>query len=904
MADPTYPLETYSLASFCAVCRDLFDEEDTLSFVEFNLTGVLHGYQASVDLLKNRISSREELDLTTSRDIDSFIAIDEDLLIHSTPATIWPISKYEDTLTTTLRVKYAFENDRGPQLEHVHLIPNLGIIKWGVHNLIRVLFPNLHGINHTVAPELQAEFYELGMRPTLVQLLEDRAADLPPTVEAELIRARSWSGRLSLSSRTLPDYALDQFGDLLRQNLEENNVKWAKGLVFLHQIRGVKNSSFHPPDSQITALTALQRFLAQNNMEYNTLVGKWCYADIGLEIASTDQRCLSWRTDGHSLLVQHFLQISPAHARRITTLGSSKYNPDPLSHKMDSAGFRITPGARAEGPFKVAYVQAYTTDKALTYARDGHHVAKHITALQILQGHGERFVDNMYTIYRSAANVNYSVARFEARVHLDFADEVLLNPDPEVLRRSLFRFTREEFWGFKTWRALALKYIVEWQAKGIPDLRLKESALLLTAACAWMLNSLHATPDVHSASRELIEAIFPRIRRDEAELRYLPYPMRISVREEEEESDEDEVMDVEEREDRRRVVRRQPADDEYDDEDDDEAVTSRRSVAMHPNRSLAALDDGEEEELATLVRGEDLVPHAPFGVFFLRELRSNGPPVPRLLTKHIYLSDRAFQVIFGKGRHDINALIHQSSTILPAHPGRLHNKTRQVLLPLPSHNALPLNFALEEEGHALEPMARDDGSDNDSDIEEVQPDPLAGGLNAELDRVASQFFRDLLSLSPNRNGVRDAPYITIPADEIEKVTLETFQIANLSEIWVDVQLVYATEAAWTKNFDHLFPPKGVKKSGTTQTFSMAAYFRHWEQIKERLSDDSAKKARKALFKIYDRMSWAPFTYSYRIWQTRSDMKRFRKPSGLQGPAPQILFKSGLAQWEGVDVQQW
>ncbi|KAH6899433.1 hypothetical protein BKA70DRAFT_1527174 [Coprinopsis sp. MPI-PUGE-AT-0042] len=833
MADPTYPLETYSLASFCAVCRDLFDEEDTLSFVEFNLTGVLHGYQASVDLLKNRISSREELDLTTSRDIDSFIAIDEDLLIHSTPATIWPISKYEDTLTTTLRVKYAFENDRGPQLEHVHLIPNLGIIKWGVHNLIRVLFPNLHGINHTVAPELQAEFYELGMRPTLVQLLEDRAADLPPTVEAELIRARSWSGRLSLSSRTLPDYALDQFGDLLRQNLEENNVKWAKGLVFLHQIRGVKNSSFHPPDSQITALTALQRFLAQNNMEYNTLVGKWCYADIGLEIASTDQRCLSWRTDGHSLLVQHFLQISPAHARRITTLGSSKYNPDPLSHKMDSAGFRITPGARAEGPFKVAYVQAYTTDKALTYARDGHHVAKHITALQILQGHGERFVDNMYTIYRSAANVNYSVARFEARVHLDFADEVLLNPDPEVLRRSLFRFTREEFWGFKTWRALALKYIVEWQAKGIPDLRLKESALLLTAACAWMLNSLHATPDVHSASRELIEAIFPRIRRDEAELRYLPYPMRISVREEEEESDEDEVMDVEEREDRRRVVRRQPADDEYDDEDDDEAVTQG------------------EEELATLVRGEDLVPHAPF-----------------------------------------------------AHPGRLHNKTRQVLLPLPSHNALPLNFALEEEGHALEPMARDDGSDNDSDIEEVQPDPLAGGLNAELDRVASQFFRDLLSLSPNRNGVRDAPYITIPADEIEKVTLETFQIANLSEIWVDVQLVYATEAAWTKNFDHLFPPKGVKKSGTTQTFSMAAYFRHWEQIKERLSDDSAKKARKALFKIYDRMSWAPFTYSYRIWQTRSDMKRFRKPSGLQGPAPQILFKSGLAQWEGVDVQQW
>ncbi|KAH6905688.1 hypothetical protein BKA70DRAFT_1291807 [Coprinopsis sp. MPI-PUGE-AT-0042] len=188
-------------------------------------------------------------------------------------------------------------------------------------------------------------------------------------------------------------------------------------------------------------------------------------------------------------------------------------------------------------------------------------------------------------------------------------------------------------------------------------------------------------------------------------------------------------------------------------------------------------------------------------------------------------------------------------------------------------------------------MARDDGSDNDSDIE-------------ELDRVASQFFRDLLSLSPNRNGVRDAPYITIPQDQLANVTLETFQIANLSDIWIDVQLVYATETAWTKNFDHLFPPKGVKKSGTIQTFYMGRLFSTLGTIKERLSDDSAKKARKALFKIYDRMSWAPFSYSYRIWQTRSDMKRFRKPSGLQGPAPQILFKGGLAQWEVVDVQRW
>lgn len=462
MADPTYELDPYTLKQFCDTSSALFDE-DIPTFIHFNLTGVMNQQQAYIELLNHRISDSPSLNFTTSRDYDSLIAVADDVLVRETSATIWPIAKYEDTLRSSLRVKYSFTNRQvilissfivpllklrmqGLQEDHLHCIPNLGVMKWGVHNLVRVLFPNLYGTARYVTAEQQADFYEYGMRPTLCQLLGDRAADLPPTVEAELIRARSWSGRLSLGSRTLPDYALEQFGDLLRQNLDANGIEWAQDLVFLHQIRGVKNTSFHPPASQTIASEAFRRFLTQNNIRYDDLLGIWCFVDVGLEISLPDGSCLGWSTDGHALLIQVFLEISAANARRITSLGSSKYVRDPLSHLMGASGFRITPGVRAEGPHEAAYIQAYSTDKSLTYAHESGHFAKFVTAAQILRGQGERFAEEMYRIYRAAAETNHSAARLEVRVPLEHASNVLLNPSVDLLRRSLLRFTPEEFW--------------------------------------------------------------------------------------------------------------------------------------------------------------------------------------------------------------------------------------------------------------------------------------------------------------------------------------------------------------------------------------------------------------------------------------------------------------------------
>lgn len=459
--------------------------------------------------------------------------------------------------------------------------------------------------------------------------------------------------------------------------------------------------------------------------------------------------------------------------------------------------------------------------------------------------------------------------------------------------------------GFKAWRALAIKFVIEGQAAGSPEFRLKEPALLLTAGCSWLLNSLNATPDVRSASRELIEAIFPRVRKDEAEDRYLPYPMALPDAHEEEEGDDDDERAAPAP--RRTNPRNAGIDDDVDDDGEGEdGLGHQRGVTttavFHPNRHFVEVEDQEEAELATLVRGEDLVPHVPFGVFFLRELKLDNVPIPRLRYRRIYLSDRAFKLVFEATRDEVSQNVRRSTIIAPSNPERLANKTRQVLLPRPPTSALPLNFDLQAQGFELEPMPVDNGSDVDSDVDEDQPDDLADGLDVELDRLCSQFFRDLISLSPNRGKGRDSPYTKVPKHEFDKTTVELFQELDLDAVWTDAQVARGGTAEWKKNFDNLFPPKDVQKSGSTQNFKLSAYYVHWEKIKNRLSDDAAKAARKMVFRVYNQMEWAPYTYTWRIWQTRSDKGGFKKPSGIPGAAPQLLVKPGAAvRWVRSDV---
>jgi hypothetical protein len=313
--------------------------------------------------------------------------------------------------------------------------------------MIRVLFPALcaDGRSSSLTQDEQRTFYELGFRPAVLEILGPSAADWPPDYESEMFRARGHNGQLSFVTKVLPGWLVNQLGEKIREHLSENDVSWGDGLVFLHQIRGVKNSSQHTPRREASK-TSLEEWLQANSLdEQDLLLGEW-WVDVGLQISSGIGECLAWRTDSHFHLVEEVLQISTYHAHRITAISSSKYARDMTSHLTEVSGCRISPGARAEGPFSVKYLQLYTTDKSLTYRQDNGHHGKYLTCRDVLAGKAEGYCQNLYNVYIAAIKDNFSLARVEVRVPLRHATEVLLDLRREAICRWLVSFPRVVWW--------------------------------------------------------------------------------------------------------------------------------------------------------------------------------------------------------------------------------------------------------------------------------------------------------------------------------------------------------------------------------------------------------------------------------------------------------------------------
>jgi hypothetical protein len=152
-------------------------------------------------------------------------------------------------------------------------------------------------------------------------------------------------------------------------------------------------------------------------------------------------------TASHHRLVGNALRIAPAVATRITTLGSSKYSRDIASHLPGVSGFRIEPGRRAEGPYQVAYLQSYTTDKSVTYHPHGRSHAKEVTIRQAMgKEQPVPFLLDLYGAYEEAAKNISSNARLEARVPFRFAKEVLIDVDENIFLESLFSFSTRQWW--------------------------------------------------------------------------------------------------------------------------------------------------------------------------------------------------------------------------------------------------------------------------------------------------------------------------------------------------------------------------------------------------------------------------------------------------------------------------
>src|ERR1700688_83407 len=358
------------------------------------------------------------------------------------PSPMWvSLSSY---LFTIIHMWYQGHLD-----EDVHRVPNMCLAKWGVRSMLRVFIPGLHN-PHTRSPFLSQEdhriFYEHGLLPAVTELCEDRAAEWPATYTDEMYRARGRNGTLSFQTKRIPSWKVKDLGRTIRSKLHAAGIPWAAGIVFLHQIRGVKDSTIHSVNRD-AATRALQEFLQEEHLDENAVLtgGKW-WIDVGIQVSSAAQDCLAWRTDSHGQIVQEIFNIDVRNAVRLTSVGSSQYTRDMTSHLPQVSGCRIEPGVQGRGPFQVAYLQLYTTDKAVTYRLDQGHHSKIITCADVIRGHANDFITGLYAAYRNAINNNHGQARMEVRVPIAFCKDVLVELDRNVICRGLVSFQSMEWW--------------------------------------------------------------------------------------------------------------------------------------------------------------------------------------------------------------------------------------------------------------------------------------------------------------------------------------------------------------------------------------------------------------------------------------------------------------------------
>lgn len=328
-------------------------------------------------------------------------------------------------------------------------MPNLCLAKWGVHNMLRAFIPGLYN-RSTRSPFLSEEdhvtFYEQGLLPAVKELCGDRAAEWPATYTDEMYRARGRNGTLSFQTKMIPEWKVNSLGTTIRSKLRDAGIPWAEGIVFLHQIRGVKDSTIHRVDGA-SALRALTEFLRNEHMDDQAIFadGSW-WIDVGMQVTSIAEDCLAWRTDSHGQIVREICEIDTRNAVRMTSIGSSRYTRDMTSHLPQVSGCRIEPGIQGQGPLEVAYLQLYTTDKSVTYRRDQGHHSKFITCRDIINGKSTAFIGGLYSAYRNAIGTNHAQARMEVRVPIHFATEALVELSSDVICQGLVSFSSVEWW--------------------------------------------------------------------------------------------------------------------------------------------------------------------------------------------------------------------------------------------------------------------------------------------------------------------------------------------------------------------------------------------------------------------------------------------------------------------------
>ncbi|KAG6898534.1 hypothetical protein C0993_006176 [Termitomyces sp. T159_Od127] len=874
-------LSRMSLRRFNRLTRAIWATRDSDAFIRFVLSGEFvdedgEVRQAFLDPLQNLVQPVYPLQVT--RDYDSLLGIATKIMVQdniSVFAVPHPTFALKASVHVTVPVVY---QDTATFVE-LHRIPNFEFGKFGPRHHLHVFFPALWTPERAKSrqPYLLTKrereiWYECGLRPAIVKLLDEHmASEWPATCETEEIRARTARGTFSWATKVIPDHVVPSLADEIRRavirsyhvSIEER--MWATSFLVLHTVRGTKSITYHRLEP-LSVEYYFYKFLRDSRLSRDVYTeGEW-YVDVAIEISNPAGDCLQWTTAGHQRLVQQILRIDDDNAERITSLNSTKYSRDYSSHLSALSGCRIVPGTRAQGEFRAKYLQAYTTDKAVTYNNDGRHHAKFITSKEAMAPtHPAPTIAGLHTIFEQAIENNGCNARVEVRVPIDFAMNVLYEFDSEEIRRCLCAFSRRTWWGFRLSRLMGASQVLSLQASGSPELRVHPQALALTAGCVWLVNGLHARPEDGPAARQLMDAALPITEADEAGLETAAYRRALP---------------------RQRIIERN--DREVGDED------------------IEDIDEDEEEDEERQHSGE--VAYNPYGLVFFRRIKVED--TPRFRHGGPTLLDGAIKFWFGMTAEQLESKYNSNGLVDKDVVGATRSKTNRRRLPQSfiADEPQPDLFNVGAPGQQLPQPALDEGSD----VEDAETPPPPASLNEFLSDLYRTFVVDLTCKSPNPRGSTRQSYVKLTTQQRLDATEDVYKTLVLSDIFTHVAYKITPIENWEQAFNWLFPKRGQEISTSIQNYPTCPYYKKWRAFANDAANDArlVSEARKAIWARIKTWSWLPDAQQDKMWPTSlRNVTGFIRCPDLRSngrwldAAPRILVKPRVEYAFEVEVEE-
>jgi hypothetical protein len=293
-----------------------------------------------------------------------------------------------------------------------------------------------------VAEDILETLYNECVYAAAKDTIPSTAGHWPVSYSAEMDRIRKEGGRLSFGTVLVAGEDIERFGDRLMEYVRQYD--WGQGAFFLHQLRGTRGQTAYNYLDSAARDRALENFFYF--LDFDEINREKWYVDWGVEL-QLDGYVLWWRRDSHWRLVASTLSLDAEEANELTK-PSSKFFVDPAAQMTDVAGFRFVPSATDRGNTHVHYVQAYNTEKSITYLLDGNKVAKGLGYKDtfVKKDAVENYMMTIGSMFGDAEMGYDGYARLERRVRVDHALEDFFPTDPEQWAQLVIAFDRAEWW--------------------------------------------------------------------------------------------------------------------------------------------------------------------------------------------------------------------------------------------------------------------------------------------------------------------------------------------------------------------------------------------------------------------------------------------------------------------------